>query len=458
LRSSAAALSGSVSSLALSGAALPFRSAQAQDAGGDLRAHNLALAVQPKQRITCHSTEDVARAVKDLSTRNTPFSIYSSGHCFAGFSLHEEAVLDVSPMTQIAVAGEEVTVGPGVQIGPLVRALGAVGRTISAGFCQTVAMGGHLGCGGIGHLSRAHGLLADHLLRAKVVTAEGAVLSVSEAMEEDLFWALRGGGPGSFGVVTEMTFRTLEDMKATNISASLRVTPDQAARIAAAWQGWSMRLPDPVATTLTAMTPNFSNVQVTVNVVASAESPDLRRDIVAFLSAVPWDTAPKVTQGNYSDLADVFWPRDHYPSEPLAYGSAFSQGTTDVDVWASLFGQLVTQQAPRMMVFVERLGGTMARVSPEATGFAHRTEDFLWQVEGRLNRLHDPDLQAEAVDMLTARVAVTTQGGAYAGYPNPRLQGWAEAYWANNYPRLQRVKRAYDPREIFLHKQSIRPS
>lgn len=447
-----------MSGLALSGASLPLRVAQAQETGSGLRAHNLALAVPPKEHIRCRSTEDVTRAVKDLTARGTSFSIYSSGHCFAGFSLGKEAVIDVSPMSQIEMDRARVTAGPGTQVGALTRALGAAGRMLPMGFCQTVALGGHLGCGGIGHLSRSHGLLADQLEAATVVLADREVVTASEDSHPDLFWALRGGGPGSFGIVTEMTFRTLPDRPATHISALVRLPVAEAARVAAAWQGWSVQLPEAVATTLEVFSPDFENIQLRLAVIASEDGPDLRGAIVGFMSAVPWQEAPSVTQGLYSQLADVFWPRDYYPSEALAYGAAFAETPTNVNVWAAMFTQVVQQKAPRQHLFIERLGGAIARVSSKATGYAHRDAAFLWQIEGRFNRLHDAEEQTQAVEDLTQILRRTTGGASYAGYPNPRLADWPTAYWGGNYARLQQVKTAYDPGNVFSHAQSVRPT
>ena len=453
-RGMTSALALSVSGLTLGGTTWAPTGVRAQ--AEPLRVHNLALAVQPKQHIVCQSVQDVQRAVQDLTAQGRAFSVYSSGHCFAGFSLHKQAVIDVSGMAQIALDGDLVTAGPGTQIGALMRVLGAEGRTLPAGFCQTVALGGHLGCGGIGHLSRAQGLLADHLVAAQVVTATGEVLRVSEAEHPDLFWALRGGGPGSFGIVTEMQFRTIPDFQATHLSALVRLPLAQAARVAAAWQTWSMQLPDSVSTTFDANSPDFQNIQMNVTVIAHEDSPELRAAIVRFMGAVPWIEAPRVTQGAYSDLADVFWPRDYYPTVSMAYASAFSRNTTALDVWQDVFEQMTKQQAPRLQLFIERLGGEMSSVAPEATGFVHRDADFIWQFEGTLNRLHGQAAQALAVDRFAQGVRAADGQGAYAGYPNPRDTDWETAYWGLNYPRLQRVKRRYDPANVFRHSQSIR--
>lgn len=459
LKSATAAVLGrSVSAAALTGLPLGGTALRAQNSDAALRAHNLAYAVQPRLQLKCETPADVQAAVRRLTAAGTPFSTYSSGHCFAGYSLHPDAVIDVSGLDRIIVTADQVTAGPGAQVGPLIRRLGEAGRTLPAGFCQTVALGGHLGCGGIGHLSRSHGLLADYLLSAKMVTAEGDIVTASESENSDLYWALRGGGPGSFGVVAEMRFRTVPDMAATHIRAFARLPVAQAAKVAAAWQRWAMRLPDTVASTIEAMSPDFEDIQLGLSVIASEDSPALRNDIVRFMSSVPWRDAPDVTQGRFSALADVFWPRDYYPIDMAAYGSAFAEQVTDQPVWTALLETLTRQQAPRLSLLAERLGGAMARVAPEATGFAHRDAAFLWQFEGRLNRLHSQEEQGAAVQRLTQRLAQTTRGVAYAGYPDPRLENWQQAYWAGNYPRLQAVKRAYDPGNVFRHRQSVRPS
>lgn len=120
-----------------------------------------------------------------------------------------------------------VTVGAGTRWLEVYRAVTARGRYVQGGGCLTVgAAGGFTQGGGFGNLSRHYGTAAGNLLEAEVVTADGEILVTSAHQHPDLFWALRGGGGGTFGVVSAMTFRThpmpdtLSSMSGTVLAAS----------------------------------------------------------------------------------------------------------------------------------------------------------------------------------------------------------------------------------------------
>lgn len=99
-------------------------------------------------------------------------------------------------------------IGSGSNWGEVLQSAAAIGRTVVSGQDSTVGLGGFIGGGGHGPLSSHYGLAADQVLQATVVTTEGQVLVANEAQNQDLLWAIRGGGPGVFGVVTEYVLRT----------------------------------------------------------------------------------------------------------------------------------------------------------------------------------------------------------------------------------------------------------
>jgi len=101
------------------------------------------------------------------------------------------------------------TIGAGARLGDVYATLSGHGRTIPAGSCASVGVAGLTLGGGQGALTRAHGLTLDMLLAIEIVTADGEIRSVNESSDSDIFWALRGGGNGNFGVVTAFTFQTV---------------------------------------------------------------------------------------------------------------------------------------------------------------------------------------------------------------------------------------------------------
>lgn len=101
-----------------------------------------------------------------------------------------------------------IITGSGNNWGEILKAAAAIGRTVVSGQDPTVGLGGFIGGGGHGPLSSHYGLAADQILQATVVTTAGKVLVANDAQNQDLLWAIRGGGPGLYGIVVEYVMRT----------------------------------------------------------------------------------------------------------------------------------------------------------------------------------------------------------------------------------------------------------
>ena len=205
-------------------------------------------AVRPQAVVLCRTPADVAEAVAFARRAGIELAVRSGGHDFAGRSTGPGMVLDLSPMRSLGVAEGLASVGPGVRIGELYRALAQHELTIPAGCGATVGIGGQALGGGLGLLGRSRGLTSDQVVAAEVVLADGRVVECDEQRHEDLFWALRGAGALGFGVVTRLTLRTLAEPAAT--SFHLTWPHERAPALVAAWQGWSPAGPEGLAASL----------------------------------------------------------------------------------------------------------------------------------------------------------------------------------------------------------------
>ncbi|KAJ3043568.1 hypothetical protein HDV00_004668 [Rhizophlyctis rosea] len=136
----------------------------------------------------------------------------SGGHSYESLSSLDDAlVIDISPLSkfEINTTASTVTVSGGTRIGNLYADLYAQNPaySFSAGTCPGVGLGGHISAGGYGMLSRKYGLAADNVVSARVILANGTAITASAAANSDVFWAVRGGGGSSFGIITEWTLR-----------------------------------------------------------------------------------------------------------------------------------------------------------------------------------------------------------------------------------------------------------
>jgi FAD/FMN-containing dehydrogenase len=174
--------------------------------------------------VKAQSAADVSAAVRFAAARRLRLVVRGGGHSYLGGSNAPDSLLIwLRPMDQIVIHEAFVPEGSGAQPVPAVSLGGGViwlhayqavtggaGRYVQGGGCTTVGVGGHVQGGGFGSFSKRYGLAAASLLEAEVVTADGVARIVNARQDPDLFWALKGGGGGTFGVVTRFTLATHE--------------------------------------------------------------------------------------------------------------------------------------------------------------------------------------------------------------------------------------------------------
>ncbi|KAI9676085.1 MAG: hypothetical protein M1817_000828 [Caeruleum heppii] len=134
----------------------------------------------------------------------------NGGHHFESYSaLNNTLVIDIGHINAVKVSADRKTavVGAGIRLGALYTALDAYNTSFVGGICPTVGLSGLISAGGFNMQMRALGMSADYVVAAIVVTAEGKTVTASPTSHQDLFWAIRGGGGGTYGIVTEFTLQ-----------------------------------------------------------------------------------------------------------------------------------------------------------------------------------------------------------------------------------------------------------
>jgi FAD/FMN-containing dehydrogenase len=404
----------------------------------------------------CASADDVAEALAYARERAMRVVPRSGGHCFAGRSSTGGVVIDVSPMASVELDGERAVIGAGARLASVYDVLAAEGRTLPAGCGPDVGVAGLTLGGGLGILGRLHGLLADSLVAAEVVLADGRAVTCDEQREPDLFWALRGAGGCAFGVVTSLTFATVTAPAATGFR--LLFDPADAAAVVDAWQRWSPDGPRELAASLLVTAPADPAEPLEVCVAGSMVGGEA--DTLALLGQLPAEPvssahaagthrdAKRFLVGTDDSAGGMFASRNEFFREPLPREAVEA-------LIAGVERDRVAGQA-RELDF-SPWGGAYNDVAEHATAFAHRGERFLLKQTATVTSMDDWEPGWRWVTGSWSRTRPYGTARAYVNFPDPLLDDWPRWYHAGNYGRLREVKRRYDAQNVLRFHQSVEP-
>jgi FAD/FMN-containing dehydrogenase len=403
-------------------------------------------------------TEAAAQsALQQAQATGQGFALRSGGHCFEGFSQHRGTVIDLGGLNHVEMVGSDrVRVGPGARIGDVNAVTGPRNLMLPAGYCQGVGMGGHIGGGGIGLLSRRYGLACDHLLSARVILADGTIVTASSQSQPDLYWALRGGGSGSFGIVTDSTFKLRPVSRATHVEYYWEFTPDVVAPIVSEWQRRSQTLPRGIASVMFLRA--LGNGLVQARMFLHSIEDDARTIPAARMmhDIAPTNIDPRISIERPHVIADKIWPRDYAPIGDSKIVGSFQTRPSSKEKWFQILTQLAQREDQDLSIVLDLLGGAIDTTSVSATAFPHRGKSIMTaQYDLTFNDRSPRQAQLDWMRSLQTITASDANNSAYVNYPDRDLTDYATRYWGPNLQRLQAIKARYDPQNIFRHAQSV---
>ena len=399
---------------------------------------------------------DVASVVRWAQRTGVHIVARSGGHSYGGYSSTSGVVVDLSRLAGVRVAGGQAVVGAGARLGNIYDALGRHGLAIPAGTCPSVGIGGHALGGGFGLASRAWGLASDNVRSVQIVMADGKVVNADSKHNSDLYWACRGGGGGNFGIVTRFVFRTHPVSQGSYFIATWPWA--QVEDVLRSYLQWAPAAPDALGSVCRLATgPLGPTLQVFGQFLGSESG------LKAALSTLG-PPAQKLVIGSSSWLDLVRrWagclghtlPSCSAPGHQVFVGASDYVAKVPSPAQAALFRSAVEARgsAPGALL-IDSYGGAVNRVPPTATAFAHR--DMRASIQ--YFATGEPAAARAWVNASRARLAPATSGAAYVNYIDPDLRDWQQAYYGRNLARLRRLKRRYDPHNLFHFAQSIRPA
>ena len=413
-------------------------------------------ALRPVAVVEATTSEDVSEAIKFASRYGLDVRPKSGGHSYVGASTSAGGlVVSTVRMTQVQydAADRTVAVGGGARLYPVHAALAAQGRTIPTGTCPTVGAAGLTVGGGLGVSSRQYGLTCDQLYGARVVTADGVVRTVDAGTNPDLLWALRGGGGGNFGIVTQLQYHT---QPAASLGFFLLTFPWASA--ADVIRGWSSRIKTMPASSwanlhLEAGSDGSSQARIVGVCAAGSETAEAH----AMEAAIGVDASDS-SLFTHSYLAGVRFlgGGTTSPRQGWAAGSDVLPSMT-AGAAQALVGVIAKRAASGRsgVAILDPLTGAVQDTAPAASAFPWRRH--LASIQWYLDMPSHPTLDEvhAAYDWITtAHASVSSlSSGGYVNYLEPRRK--VASYYGGNLARLQKVKATYDPDDLFSSPYAI---
>jgi FAD/FMN-containing dehydrogenase len=443
---------------------------------------------RPQGIAYCATAPDVSACLDFVRRFGLPVAARSGGHSYGGWSSSTGLVIDVSKMSRVSVdaAAGTVRVGAGTLLIDLYSQLAARGLAVPGGSCPTVGIAGLALGGGVGVVGRLYGLSCDNVVGVQIVTADGTVRDCTASSEADLFWACRGGGGGSFGVVTEFTFRT---HPAPDLVLFFLQWPWSAAtQVIDAWQRWAPGAPDELWSNLhLSAAPGGSEPSISVGGTYAGDTGRAEALLGQLYSAAGSQPSSSFVRSEEflscmlveAGCSSMSVEQCHLPtqnpagtlSRPPEYAkSDFYTKPLSAKGIETLLNQVAAlgrvDGAPGAVggVAFDAFGGAINRVGPSQTAFVHRAALFLAQYTTGWSIGLEPAGGAGTAGAANQRAWLASfhaamrpyaSGQAYQNYADPDLADWQRAYYGANYARLQRIKASVDPANLFRFPQSI---
>ncbi|HKZ77889.1 MAG TPA: FAD-binding oxidoreductase [Pyrinomonadaceae bacterium] len=427
---------------------------------------NAAIDRRPALIARCTSPDDVVQAVNFARERNLDVAVRGTGHNVAGYAVCDEGlVIDLSRMKSVTVdpGARTVRVEAGCNWGEVNDALQPYGLAATGGFVSVTGVSGLTLGGGLGWLVRKHGLALDNLLKAEVVLADGRFVVASPRQNDDLFWAIRGGG-GNFGVVTSFEFQV---HPVGTVLAGIVLHPAENAALAIRrWRDLEATSPeesnqgallfhfpdDP-----SAPPPLRGKALVGLGGVYAGpveEGEKLLRPLREYGPPIA-DTFNPMPYNEAQRMADFLWPSGLHGYWKSRYLAALSDAA--IDVFAGFFARV---PSPRTVIVIEHNGDSVwDRVPDSATAFGHRSWPFNFVVTSAWTDPKDAQRNVAWTRELFEAMRPFAAPGAYVNYMggDEGADGLKAAYGAK-LERLAALKAKFDPQNMFRMNQNIAPA
>jgi len=421
---------------------------------------------RPAVVVRAQGAADVIRAVGFARTHGLRLAVKGGGHNIAGNAVVENGLmLDLSPMKSVRVdpAARAARVEPGALLSDFDHEAQAFGLATPLGINSTTGVAGFTLGGGFGWLSRKHGLTVDNLLAVDIVTADGRLLHAGESENADLFWAVRGGG-ANFGVVTSFEFR-LHPVGPQVISGLIVHPIENARALLEGYRRFAATAPDEVtvwtvlrkAPPLPFLPAEVHGTDILVFAACAIGDPREAERALAPLRALGTPIADVIGPHPFAGWQQAFDPLLTPGARNYWKSHSFHQLEDGfIDLLLDAARRLPT---PECEIFLAHLGGAINRRPADATAYPHRDVEFIMNIHTRWRDAAMDDLCIGRTREIFDAAAAYATGGVYVNFMPEDEAGRVRAgAYGDNYARLAKLKRSYDPENLFRMNQNVQPA
>lgn len=439
---------------------------QPHDGGYDAarKVYNGMIDRRPRFIVRCSDVGDVISAIKFARENNLLLAVRGGGHNGAGLAVcNDGLVIDLSRRRGIRVDPKKRTVQieSGCTWGDVDHATHPFGLAVPTGIISTTGVAGLTLGGGHGYLTRKFGLTIDNLLETDLVLADGSFVTANAEENEDLYWAMRGGG-GNFGVVTSFTFKA--HPVSTVYAGPMLWHLDKAVEVMEWYREFIPKAPEDLYGFFAFLNvppgppfPENLHGKTMCGVVWCYCGPmDKAEQAISPVRKISPPTINFVGSMPFPSLQTLFDPLLP-PGLQWYWKGDFVNELSDEAIKVHLkYGSELPSQLSTMHMYP--VDGTVGRVGRNDTAFSYREAKWSMVIAGI-----DPDPANK--DRITTwakkyweALHPYSAGGAYVNFMMEEGQNRVEATYRDNYKRLSQIKRKYDPTNLFRVNQNIPPA
>jgi hypothetical protein len=415
---------------------------------------NASVNKHPKLIACCSGIADVVAAVNFGRSNDLLTAIRGGGHNVGGRALCDDGiVIDLSRMRSVYVdpANQTVRVQGGATLGDLDRETHIFGLAVPCGIVPKTGVAGLTLGGGVGWLLRKYGMSIDNLLSCQIVTADSRVLTANASDNEDLFWALRGGG-GNFGVVTSFEFQA--HPVHTVLGGLLFYSRDAAVDVIRHFRDYIEAAPDEVTAYVALLHGPDSVPLVGVIACYCGEIADGQR-VLQPLRMFGKPVLDAIQPMPFPAMQSLLGPS--FPDGNHNYWKSTLQRQLSDDAIAVIVEHANRMASPLSAVVLEHYGGTAGRVPKDATAFPHR--DLPWDI---LFIAQWTDLAETMIHRDWARsgeeiLRPFSANAHLLSALDVEVEDVINTAFGPNLPRLAAIKKKYDPTNFFRVNHNIKP-